>query len=866
METRRRSHKSKVVFTGFFLNQHRKNRFADEKGKLDTTANGVFQKIISDVFMAWYVAKRDLGSHQDKESLEKGYDSFQNYISQLDALGAGVSDEDANQKFFEIKSLQEDRECKFKSTKDGSKQEAGRGQDFKPVRNEKEALMTIDEVCFRSFNALKAKYDELQSEFGDQEAALTAHKLANQIFEKDEKLKKYRRIGMKAVKDKDALQKIVDSWFASSKNLWKLIDCGMSSTVKIGLGYGIQSNAEVLSYEEEMDRGIFVLKETDPGEVIDDSLYVYGKYGPQPQSPSPTVSNVSSISFSICPSNDSDGELGTVSGASSTHYSTCQSNDSDGEPGTVSDHSVNDDPVSTQKTQPKVPTPTQTVDPSCAQHVKPPRQPIKTPVTSSPIPSNNRQNWNQRINRDLGAGYSFERKPCFVCGSLSHLIKNCDYYEKKMAREAALKSQRVNHTNARQASPAWTNINRVNKANQFTPRPVNIRPNLSMHVNTGRINVNTGHGKVSSGSVYVNSVNQIKSGASRFNTGKQHVNSGSMSVNSGTQIKYGSSRFTTGKQKVNSGSVHVNTARVNRPVSNNTSPKHSQVNLKSLTKCFSKQSSPVNRPFSRNTAYKSYKYAVKGKMGTAVKTSAGCVWRKVIPLSNINSGPTPDSNVSRGPQDRLKPVKDWIEVYLIVDAQAAEVCKAMLDKKLQGGKPDKDCYKLLKMMEKQAGIRKHKDWLVQEQTALGKDFSNPLMADNLPKIVWLSTHHICRPWTCTFLVAKGLATPELMANVVIVLTDAKRPGEDMCGSYRVMWRGYGMSKEGYGARWRLVFEDGDMVLIDWFSRRNVVVWTARIINTCKEEQFHEVFEVFNEMGKEGVSVEKSDTGLKQNHN
>ncbi|GJV77235.1 putative reverse transcriptase domain-containing protein [Tanacetum coccineum] len=29
---------------------------------------------------------------------------------------------------------------------------------------------------------------------------------------------------------------------------------------------------------------------------------------------------------------------------------------------------------------------------------------------------------------------------------------------------------------------------------------------------------------------------------------------------------------------------------------------------------------------------------------------------------------------------------------------------------------------------------KHKDWLVQEQTALGKDFSNPLMADNLAKI------------------------------------------------------------------------------------------------------------------------------------
>ncbi|GKF60857.1 hypothetical protein Tco_0177643, partial [Tanacetum coccineum] len=70
---------------------------------------------------------------------------------------------------------------------------------------------------------------------------------------------------MKAVKDKDVLQKIVDSWFASSKNLWKLVDCGMSSTVKMGLGYGIKSNAEVLGYEEEISRGIFAVRERDAG-------------------------------------------------------------------------------------------------------------------------------------------------------------------------------------------------------------------------------------------------------------------------------------------------------------------------------------------------------------------------------------------------------------------------------------------------------------------------------------------------------------------------------------------------------------------------------------------------------------------------
>ncbi|GJY24245.1 putative ribonuclease H-like domain-containing protein, partial [Tanacetum coccineum] len=151
-----------------------------------------------------------------------------------------------------------------------------------------------------------------------------------------------------------------------------------------------------------------------------------------------------------------------------------------------------------------------------------------------------------------------------------------------------------------------------------------------------------------------NSGTQFKSGASRFNTGHGNVNSGSVHVNSGTQIKSGASRFNTGKQHVNSGSVHVNTGRVNRPVSNNTSPKPSQVNLKSPKKCFSKQRSPVNRPFSRNTAHKSNKYAVKGKMGTAVKTSAGCVWRKITPLSNTNSGPTPDSYVHDHPLKHME--------------------------------------------------------------------------------------------------------------------------------------------------------------------------------------------------------------------
>ncbi|GJU56901.1 hypothetical protein Tco_1234667 [Tanacetum coccineum] len=50
-----------------------------------------------------------------------------------------------------------------------------------------------------------------------------------------------------------------------------------------------------------------------------------------------------------------------------------------------------------------------------------------------------------------------------------------------------------------------------------------------------------------------------------------------------------------------------------------------------------------------------------------------------------------------------------MDIYMLIERTyplTAEMCKAMLDKKLQGGKPDENCYKMLKMMEKQAGIRK----------------------------------------------------------------------------------------------------------------------------------------------------------------
>ncbi|GJS95775.1 ribonuclease H-like domain-containing protein [Tanacetum coccineum] len=201
------------------------------------------------------------------------------------------------------------RECTAKGTHDGKKkrdsfyqhQEAGKQEknqmglltmddgivnwgEHTEVEETNHALMAISssnevslcsKTCIDSYNTLKTLCDEQMNQLGDQEAQILAYSQAvkkleaqlvtfqkqqlslnekltfqaNEIYEKDEKLKRYRRIGMKAVKEKEQLQKTLDSWKDSSKNLWRLINSGMSSNSKVGLGFEIQSNNEVLMKE-----------------------------------------------------------------------------------------------------------------------------------------------------------------------------------------------------------------------------------------------------------------------------------------------------------------------------------------------------------------------------------------------------------------------------------------------------------------------------------------------------------------------------------------------------------------------------------------------------------------------------------------
>ncbi|GJZ57199.1 retrovirus-related pol polyprotein from transposon TNT 1-94 [Tanacetum coccineum] len=188
-------------------------------------------------------------------------------------------------------------------------------------------------------------------------------------------------------KRKGTIAETLDSWKDSSKNLWRLINSGMSSNSKVGLGFEIQSNNEVLSYEEEMNFSVFNCSKEDsvgkplysrftktndfkgvphplsgdytptPQEEIDESLYVYGSIGTSSEHSVDPESEISSVPPEV-------------------YVST---------PVTTNEKGVSD---------PK----TKEIEPSCVSHIKTPRQPIKDQAT----PKVNRKNWNAMMERELG--------------------------------------------------------------------------------------------------------------------------------------------------------------------------------------------------------------------------------------------------------------------------------------------------------------------------------------------------------------------------------------------------------------------------------------------------------------------------------
>nr|GEU31980.1 retrovirus-related Pol polyprotein from transposon TNT 1-94 [Tanacetum cinerariifolium] len=65
-----------------------------------------------------------------------------------------------------------------------------------------------------------------------------------------------------------------------------------------------------------------------------------------------------------------------------------------------------------------------------------------------------------------GLGYAFTRKSCFVCSSFGHLIRDCDFHKKRMAKQVALTKSKDKVTGQRDNRPVWNNVQRVKHQNK----------------------------------------------------------------------------------------------------------------------------------------------------------------------------------------------------------------------------------------------------------------------------------------------------------------------------------------------------------------------------------------------------------------
>ncbi|GJZ49293.1 ribonuclease H-like domain-containing protein [Tanacetum coccineum] len=391
------------------------------------------------------------------------------------------------------------------------------------------------------------------------------------LDDKTDVLTYHKTLLAKAQKDKNDLEIIVDKWNHSTKTLDRIINDQMSASDKFGLGYGDFRYCGNLSYENEISQSVFNGKDSDfenlplykklykscemqavpppmtgnympsgPDIEIDDSQYTYG-----PEKTQPSESEFQTTEIDICHSNIS----------TETSELVCEpvvnKSKIEVKPKVWSDAPIIEEYESDSDDE-NVYVKIEDLDtPSFAtKHVKTPSENVKNNSTHSQKPKVN--------NKQLEHGIT--ERACFVCGSFSHLIRDCDYHV-KLAKQVELHKQNMSKgngtrekTNKILRKPTWDNAQRVNKQNQFVP--------LAVQTRTGTNPVNTA--KASS----TNNVSTAKaSSTNNVSTARQSVNR--QTVQTSTALK-------------------VNTVK---PMMNGVRPAN----------VFNKTNSPSSRPFKRTT-------------------------------------------------------------------------------------------------------------------------------------------------------------------------------------------------------------------------------------------------------------------------
>ncbi|GJS06751.1 ribonuclease H-like domain-containing protein [Tanacetum coccineum] len=118
------------------------------------------------------------------------------------------------------------------------------------------------------------------------------------------------------------------------------------------------------------------------------------------------------------------------------------------------------------------------------KHIKTPRQTIKQKNTCSKSPKPDKKDCSCLMSKKLGLGYRFTTKACFVCGSLSHLIRDCDFHEKMMAKQVELNKQKDKGNVAKRENINTARASSTNNVN-------NVRASSTKNVSTARHTFNS---------------------------------------------------------------------------------------------------------------------------------------------------------------------------------------------------------------------------------------------------------------------------------------------------------------------------------------------------------------------------------------
>ncbi|GJT40031.1 retrotransposon protein, putative, ty1-copia subclass [Tanacetum coccineum] len=167
------------------------------------------------------------------------------------------------------------RECTAKGTHDGKKKRVfsffNKQETGKQEKNQM-GLLTMDDGIVNWGEHTEAE------ETNHVLMAISSSNKANEIYEKDENLKRYRRIRMKSCSRKEHCKKQWIHRKVLPRIFWKLIDSAEFNTAKKSLAYSRFTKTNDFKGVPHPLSGDYTPK---PQEEIDDSLYVYGKKGPQ---------------------------------------------------------------------------------------------------------------------------------------------------------------------------------------------------------------------------------------------------------------------------------------------------------------------------------------------------------------------------------------------------------------------------------------------------------------------------------------------------------------------------------------------------------------------------------------------------------